>query len=337
MLEELSAFGPSGLLRDIDTADDQAKYDMHVKRILGDKNILSFILKHTVTELENFDLDTIKQCIEGEIQISEKPLFSAEKITGRNTEDKIPGEGAIFYDIAFDVLIPVSGEVIKLIINIEAQKNFYPGYNLVTRGIFYCARQISAQLGREFDVHSYDGMKKVYSIWVCFDVSRSFSNKIAKLKIEKEDIVGITNIDRKAYDKLNLIILYLNDKSASDNSLLETLNSVFSEDLSINEKKDVLSNQGIIVTNSVEKEMHEMIKIIGRSEEDVKKRIEDGIAEGIEKGREEGREEGVFNMIGLLKKMNCQDTKIVSILISECKITKEQAIKYLNKYNSTRG
>lgn len=41
-------------------------------------------------------------------------------------------------------------------------------------------------------------------------------------------------------------------------SLLETLNSVFSEDLSINEKKDVLSNQGIIVTNSVEKEMHEM-------------------------------------------------------------------------------
>ena len=76
-----------------------------------------------------------------------------------------------------------------------------------------------------------------------------------------------------------------------------------------------------------------MIKIIGRSEEDVKKRIEDSIA----KGREEGREEGVFNMIGLLKKMNCQDTKIVSILISECKITKEQAIKYLNKYNSTRG
>lgn len=84
-----------------------------------------------------------------------------------------------------------------------------------------------------------------------------------------------------------------------------------------------------------------MIKIIGRSEEDVKKRIEDSIAEGIEKGRaegrEEGREEGVFNMIGLLKKMNCQDTKIVSILVKECKITKEQAIKYLNKYNSTRG
>ena len=46
-------FGPSGLLRDIDTVNDQAKYDMHVKRILGDKNILSFILKHTVTELAN--------------------------------------------------------------------------------------------------------------------------------------------------------------------------------------------------------------------------------------------------------------------------------------------
>ena len=79
MLEELSAFGPTGLLRDIDTADDQAKYDMHVKRILGDKNILSFILKHTVTELENFDLDTIKQCIEGERSRSPRSLCLVQK------------------------------------------------------------------------------------------------------------------------------------------------------------------------------------------------------------------------------------------------------------------
>ena len=34
-----------------------------------------------------------------------------------------------------------------------------------------------------------------------------------------------------------------------------------------------------------------MIKIIGRSEEDVKKRIEDSIAKGREEGREEDREE----------------------------------------------
>ena len=72
-----------------------------------------------------------------------------------------------------------------------------------------------------------------------------------------------------------------------------------------------------------------MIKIIGRSEEDVKKRIEDGI--------EKGRAEGIFNMISLLKNMNCPDTKLVAILVKECKITKEQALKYLNKYNSTRG
>ena len=76
-----------------------------------------------------------------------------------------------------------------------------------------------------------------------------------------------------------------------------------------------------------------MIKIIGRSEEDVKKRIEDGR----EKGRAEGRAEGIFNMISLLKNMNCPDTKLVAILVKECKITKEQALKYLNKYNSTRG
>ncbi|OUP84952.1 hypothetical protein B5F07_06840 [Lachnoclostridium sp. An169] len=39
---------------------------------------------------------------------------------------------------------------IKLIINVEAQKDFHPGYSLMTRGIFYGARMISAQKGTEF-------------------------------------------------------------------------------------------------------------------------------------------------------------------------------------------
>lgn len=68
-------------------------------------------------------------------------------ITGDNTESKIPGEGCITYDIRFRAWIPgdEAPSMIKLLINIEAQKSFYLKYRIVTRGIFYGARMISEQ------------------------------------------------------------------------------------------------------------------------------------------------------------------------------------------------
>ena len=56
---------------------------------------------------------------------------------------------------------------IALIINVEAQNDFYPGYPLIKRGIYYCCRMISSQYGREFTGPHYEKIKKVYSIWIC--------------------------------------------------------------------------------------------------------------------------------------------------------------------------
>jgi len=66
-----------------------------------------------------------------------------------SNEDKVPGEGEITYDIRF-YAITKDDKHIKIIINVEAQKNYYPGYDLVTRAMFYCARMLSAQLDTEF-------------------------------------------------------------------------------------------------------------------------------------------------------------------------------------------
>lgn len=78
-------------------------------------------------------------------------------------------EGIVTYDIRFLATAPVSGELIRLIINIEAQNDFYPGYPLIKRGIYYCSRMISAQYGTEFTKSHYEDIKKVYSIWICMN------------------------------------------------------------------------------------------------------------------------------------------------------------------------
>lgn len=77
-------------------------------------------------------------------------------------------EGEIRYDIRFYVILPnvlPDGKRRKLLINVEAQKEYYTGYTLVDRGVFYGARMLSAQIDTEFIVPDYDSIKKVYSIW----------------------------------------------------------------------------------------------------------------------------------------------------------------------------
>ncbi len=105
-------------------------------------------MKHCVKEFMDFEIGEIKNCIEGEPEISSIPVNpgrNPEKIIGMSTEDKVPNEGFITYDIRFFAIVPKKEkrETIKLIINVEAQKDYYPGYDLVTRCIFYLARQKS--------------------------------------------------------------------------------------------------------------------------------------------------------------------------------------------------
>ena len=77
----------------------------------------------------------------------------------------------------------------KIIINLEGQKKFHPGYRIETRAIFYNARQLSMQLDTEFFIPDYDSICKVYTIWICFDSTKKEANAIAEYNLHKTDII----------------------------------------------------------------------------------------------------------------------------------------------------
>ena len=180
------------ILDALEIAAHKAQYNAEAKNILANKRILAWILKHCAVEFKDMAISEIVSCIDGEPEISSIPVSPGrqseipEKITGLVTEDIIPNEGQVTYDIRFSVRIPLKEkkETIKLLINIEAQKKYYPGYDLVTRCIFYLARQISAQLDTEFTADNYDNIKKVYSIWICMDTPKYAQNTITKYEIQ---------------------------------------------------------------------------------------------------------------------------------------------------------
>lgn len=158
------------IAKGIRAADENAAYDAACKRLLSEKIILAWIMKSCVEEYQDCSVDEIaEKYIEGQPQVGEIAVAPDEtnqpsRIRGTGNEDATVHEGTVTYDIRFLATAPVSGELIRLIINIEAQNDFYPGYPLIKRGIYYCSRMISAQYGTEFTGSHYGDVKKVYSI-----------------------------------------------------------------------------------------------------------------------------------------------------------------------------
>ncbi len=138
----------------IHSADDKARYDAACKRLLSEKSILARIMRRCVPEYLNCSVEDIeKRYIEGTPQVGEVPVFpdgQSPIIRGQDTSDKSVSEGTVTYDIRFQALIPGTDDRLSLIINIEAQNKYNPGYPLTMRGIYYCARMISSQYGQEF-------------------------------------------------------------------------------------------------------------------------------------------------------------------------------------------
>lgn len=289
--------------RNLDLAQAKIQYDEQCKKVLGDKNVLSWILQRTVREYAGMNREEIMKCIEGEPEIGSRRVnpgeTNASQITGMANEDKVNEEGTIFYDIRFFAWIPKSREKIRLIINVEAQKKYHTGYSLTTRGVFYGARMISAQLGAEFEIPEYDKIKKVYSIWICMNAPQYIGNAISEYKLEKTDLIPGIPDRRKEYDKLSVVMVCLNTKKETEDQFLGMLQTLFNTELAEKEKKERLEQEyEIQMENGFGKELSLMCNLSDTVEErGIQKGIEKGIEQGMEKGIEKGKLEMLFSLV----------------------------------------
>ena len=107
------------------TNDSGSAYDTNVKYLLSDKQILARILKYTVEEFHEMGIEDIIGSIGADIEIGTRPvdagLSNFGRVKGTATEDNVPGEGIIYYDIRFTVYL--KEKEMKILINIEAQKS----------------------------------------------------------------------------------------------------------------------------------------------------------------------------------------------------------------------
>lgn len=269
--------------------DINRQYDEHAKRILATRKILAYILQRVVDELEGMTIDEIVEAIEGDVEIGSVPLLP-DSIIGQSLEDSIYREGKIFFDLRFTVR-KIKDQV-KILFDLEAQKKYNPGYPIVTRGIVYAARMISRQIDTELQIPDYEQLKKVYSIWICFNPPGEVGNAISRFTLQKEDILNSVPANKKDYDKIAIIQICI-DSDAPENGdrMIHLLNTLFSGKNTAKEIETILEDEyNIPKTYDLGKEVSAMCNLSEMIEER-------GIEKGIEKGALAERKKMVMNAL----------------------------------------
>ena len=280
------------LANSIDASDVRARLDAVAKKLIKHRIILAEILKECVDEFREFDIKYIEEnCFVGEVQVNEvsvdQDMLDADStIIGSNTEDRSDSEGAVFYDLVFDALVPSTQKLVRLVINIEIQVETKLSYAIVTRGVYYVSRLISRQKGSVFTNNHYEKIQKVYSIWICPDPKKENRNSIAKYGITQQEVIGSVNEPVENYDKIKVIVISLNDDGMDNrNDIIRLLSTLLSTSETVEKRKQILEDEfNIPMTKEIEKEVLEMCNL-GQAVEmtGVKKGFEQATLENIKK------------------------------------------------------
>lgn len=262
--------------------------------------------------------------IEGEPQIAntavnpdEESGHGREQIRWIRNEDSTIQEGTVTFDIRFYAVLPKSGEMVGLIINVEAQNDFYPGYPIIKRGIYYCSRMISSQYGVEFTGAHYEKIKKVYSIWVCADPPKYRQNTVTRYVVSEENLIGKVKEKKENYDLLTAVMICLGDPE-DDNygGILRLLDILLSSEKNTEEKKRILQEDfDIKMTKELESGVADVCNLSKGVEEK-------GIAIGIE----QGTLQAIKNLMDTLKLTTEQ-------AMAALKVPENEWLKYAGKLN----
>lgn len=267
--------------------DELRRYDILCRNVIAIRGILARLVKGMVEECRAYSVGEIEAMI-GEPELGTAPLGPGLRTRIREEEsaDKVPGEGAVYFDIVFRLHLP--GGTIALVVNVEVQDSGTFALN-VRRGIFYLCRLVSRQKGRDFQGDDYGGLLKVYSIWIVTSPRRREAS-VQVFRMERSEYGSRVRIPREAYDKLALVVVCLGETDGVSlekdmKEAVELLKAALAKDLAFEEKDRILQERyGIRLSPD---EAEEVRKMGGMGEAVYRS----GVLQGRQEGRQEGREE----------------------------------------------
>lgn len=241
---------------------EAAQYDAAAKALIATPEFMHAIISTLVPDAKGMTLEDFKRSC----RMQKTDHLG---LTMLPTENIVEGEGKISYDVLC-ALLDEEGVVMSFV-DIEAQKKMPAKYSLPVRGMYYRARMLSSQFqseGNEHMTETYKSLKKVYSIWLCFNCPAKYSGRIVEYKAEPHAVFGKTVPERDHMDLGSLIMVYLpkvykagNASSSKEAGLIDLLSAVFNKNLDLEAKRAKMKERGIAMTEKVEGGVIEMCNL----------------------------------------------------------------------------
>ena len=192
-----------------------------------------YLLKECVQEYADF---TIEEIIE---HLNNEHKETGSYIAPLNNEfDDVKGR-KLNMDIVFHTVVPNTDKLIPIVINLEPQAKYNPGYPIISRGIIYASRLLSVQEQGKTIEEFYNKIHKVYSIWICYNISGAEENTIRCAKFCEHVVKGNKKLfNPKDLDLAQVWVIRLGDcEAAEQGSLLRLLDVAFDKNHNITKTK----------------------------------------------------------------------------------------------------
>lgn len=276
--------------------------------------MLSRIIKEFVEEAKHLSIEEIIKIVQDE-----------HRFQRLNNENTIPGYGTVRFDFFGCIDLPQLDHTIKRIyLNVEIQNDAYPKYSLITRGDAYLSRIQTTQWGKEYNDQNYDGMKKVYLIWILPQAAKKRDGQVSICKTDEEKQLEKV----ETYDKREQIVIYLDKEHDTSkkyqeyDEILTPLVVFLNNILDYQGKIRIMKEYGF---KEIEKEVREVCDYANMLE---KEYLNKGIGIGVEKGIEQGTQnERIKNIRKLMIKLKMSFKEAIQFLDIP-----EDEVKEIEKY-----
>lgn len=288
--------------------------DQNCKLMISHEEMLSRIIKEFVEEAKHLSIEEIIKIVQDE-----------HRFQRLNNENSIPGYGTVRFDFFGCIDLPQLDHTInRIYLNVEIQNDAYPKYSLITRGDAYLSRIQTTQWGKEYNDQNYDGMKKVYLIWILPQAAKKRDGQVSICKTDEEKQLEKV----ESYDKREQIVIYLdkehdtNKKYQEYDEVLTPLVVLLNNILDYQGKIRIMKEYGF---KEIEKEVREVCDYANILE---KEYLNKGIGIGVEKGIEQGTQnERIKNIRKLMIKLKMSFKEAIQFLDIP-----EDEVKEIEKY-----
>ena len=296
------------------TSQHKIMLDQNCKLMISHEEMLSRIIKEFVEEAKHLSIEEIIKIVQDE-----------HRFQRLNNENSIPGYGTVRFDFFGCIDLPQLDHTIKRIyLNVGIQNDAYPKYSLITRGDAYLSRIQTTQWGKEYNDQNYDGMKKVYLIWILPQAAKKRDEQVSICKTdEKKHLEKL-----ESSDKREQIVIYLdkehdtNKKYQEYDEVLTPLVVFLNNILDYQGKIRIMKEYGF---KEIEKEVREVCDYANILE---KEYLNKGIGIGVEKGIEQGTQnERIKNIRKLMIKLKMSFKEAIQFLDIP-----EDEVKEIEKY-----